>query len=307
MNNEIEVVVYRTKKLQDGDLRIGSLLDTLTLIGPEVLAFLCLSEYFRIGKDVKGAKLDSFKGFNIGDFIRRMSEKIESDNYLILLAKFNGRLVGQLIAWLDDMGVSEPMVDSLYVENEYRGKGVGTALLEKLIEEVDKFLKEYTHFERQYKSIRANIFNYNGFAIHLFKKFGFTKSTKDKFSNKVSVYRKVYELNKEKIRAELHKSLSKEGLTRDYIRGELRRVIIENYNISHKGINNLMLVMDCVIGSNSMVAESEDVVFNTDNLINDFMLYMDAKLGDSEALKALRKRYRDVAEIDKKMNEIGGI
>lgn len=172
-NDKIEIIIYKPKGVASGDMRGSSIMSALASQSPEILSFLCMCEYFRIGKDVRAAKLSSFKNFNIVDFIKKISSDSQDRNYLILIAKYEGRVVGELIAFLDAWGVSEPTLKSLYVETQYRKKGVGKALVSKLIEETEDYLKDNHIWDRKYPYISTLILDYNKPAIKLLEKLGF--------------------------------------------------------------------------------------------------------------------------------------
>lgn len=175
--DKIEIITYKPKGLVSGDMRGSSIISALTSQSPEILSFLCMCEYFRIGKDVRAAKLPSFKSFNIVDFIKKISADTQDRNYLILIARYEGRVVGELMAFLDDWSVEEPTIKSLYVETQYRRKGVANALVSKLIEETKEYLKEYLKdnhiYERKYSYISTLVLDYNKPAIKLLEKLGF--------------------------------------------------------------------------------------------------------------------------------------
>ena len=172
-NDKIEIIVYKSKGVASGDMRGSSIISALASQSPEILSFLCMCEYFRIGKDVRAAKLSYFKNFNIVKFIGDMVDNTQDRNYLILIAKYEGRVVGELMAFLDAWGVSEPTLKSLYVETQYRKKGVGKALVSKLIEETEDYLKDNHIWERKYPYISTLILDYNKPAIKLLEKLGF--------------------------------------------------------------------------------------------------------------------------------------
>lgn len=172
-NDKIEIIIYKPKGVASGDMRGSSIISALASQSPEILSFLCMCEYFRMGKDVRAAKLSAFKNFNIVDFIKKISSDSQDRNYLILIAKYEDRVVGELIAFLDAWGVSEPTLKSLYVETQYRKKGVGKALVSKLIEETEDYLKDNHIWERKYPYISTLILDYNKPAIKLLEKLGF--------------------------------------------------------------------------------------------------------------------------------------
>lgn len=137
--DSIEISVYKVEGVTPGDMRGSSVFSSLTSQNPEILSFLCMCEYFRIGKDVRAAHLKSFDNFSIGNFISKISEKSSDDNHVILIARYNGIVVGELIGLLDDWGVAEPAVESLYVENNARKRGIGTALVKEFIKRAEAY------------------------------------------------------------------------------------------------------------------------------------------------------------------------
>lgn len=172
-DDKIEIMVYKPKGVASGDMRGSSIMSALASQSPEILSFLCMCEYFRIGKDVRAAKLSAFKNFNIVDFISNISSNTQDRNYLILIAKYEGRVVGELVAFLDAWGVSEPTIKSLYVETQYRKKGIAKALVGKLIEETEDYLQDNHIWKRKYPYISTLVLEYNKPAIKLLEKLGF--------------------------------------------------------------------------------------------------------------------------------------
>lgn len=191
--DKIEIMVYKVKGITPGDLRGSSFYSNLTSQNPEILSFLCMCEYFRIGKDVRATHLKAFDNFSIGNFIERISEKSSDDNHIILIAKYNGVVAGELIGLLDDWGVEEPKVESLYVENYARKRGIGKALVKEFIKRTEEYAKRTFLSEKEPNSISVNIYGYNKVAIQLFEKLGFKSKYKGKF-NTLIIYTKT--LNK---------------------------------------------------------------------------------------------------------------
>lgn len=191
--DKIEIMVYKVKGITPGDLRGSSFYSNLTSQNPEILSFLCMCEYFRIGKDVRACHLKAFDNFSIGNFIERISEKSSDDNHVILIAKYNGVVAGELIGLLDDWGVNEPKVESLYVENYARKRGIGKALVKEFIKRTEEYAKGVFLSEKEPNSISVNIYGYNKVAIQLFEKLGFKSKYKGKF-NTINTYTKT--LNK---------------------------------------------------------------------------------------------------------------
>lgn len=191
--DKIEIMVYKVKGITPGDLRGSSFYSNLTSQNPEILSFLCMCEYFRIGKDVRACHLKAFDNFSIVNFIERISEKSYDDNRVILIAKYNGVVAGELIGLLDDWGVSEPAVESLYVENGLRKRGIGKALVKEFIKRTEEYTKRNFISEKEHNSISVNIYGYNKAAIHLFEKLEFKSKYNGKF-NVLNTYTKT--LNK---------------------------------------------------------------------------------------------------------------
>ena len=191
--DKIEIMVYKVEGVAPGDLRGSSFFSNFRSQNPEILSFLCMCEYFRIGKDVRAAHLKAFDNFSIGNFIERISEKSSDDNHVILIAKYNGVVAGELIGLLDDWGVEEPKVESLYVENYARKRGIGKALVKEFIKRAEEYAKGVFLSEKEPNSISVNIYGYNKVAIQLFEKLGFKSKYKGKF-NTIIIYTKT--LNK---------------------------------------------------------------------------------------------------------------
>lgn len=191
--DKIEITVYKVEGVTPGDMRGSSFFLNLRSQSSEILSFLCMCEYFRIGKDVRAAHLKSFDNFSIGNFIEKISEKSSDDNHVILIAKYNGVVVGELIGLLDDWGVNEPAVESLYVENYARKRGIGKALVKEFIKRAEEYTKRNFISEKEHNSVSVNIYGYNKAAIHLFEKLGFKSKYNGKFNN-LNIYTKT--LNK---------------------------------------------------------------------------------------------------------------
>ena len=191
--DKIEITVYKVEGVAPGDMRGSSFFSNLTSQNPEILSFLCMCEYFRIGKDVRACHLKAFDNFSIVNFVSKISEKSFDDNHVILIARYNGGVAGELIGLLDDWGVEEPKVESLYVENFARKRGIGTALVKEFIKRAKAYTKRNFISEKEHNSISVNIYGYNKAAIHLFNKLGFKSKYNGKFNN-LNVYTKT--LNK---------------------------------------------------------------------------------------------------------------
>ena len=191
--DKIEIMVYKVEGITPGDLRGSSFFSNLTSKNPEILAFLCMCEYFRVGRDVRACHLKAFDNFSIVNFVSKISEKSFDDNHVILIARYNGGVAGELIGLLDDWGVNEPAVESLYVENFARKRGIGTALVKEFIKRAEEYTKRNFISEKEHNSISVNIYGYNKVAIHLFNKLGFKSKYNGKFN---TLNRYVKTLNK---------------------------------------------------------------------------------------------------------------
>ncbi len=192
-NDKIEIIIYKPKGVASGDMRGSSIMSALASQSPEILSFLCMCEYFRIGKDVRACHLKAFDNFSIVNFISKISEKSYGDNHVILIAKYDGVVAGELIGLLDDWGVNEPTVESLYVENNMRKRGIGKALVKEFIKRAEEYTKRNFISEKEHNSISVNIYGYNKIAIGLFNKLGFKSKYNGKF-NVLNTYTKT--LNK---------------------------------------------------------------------------------------------------------------
>lgn len=84
----------------------------------------------------------------------------------ILLAEFNGEIVGQALFFKNFstfLGKPGIYLEDLYVKPEMRGKGIGKALLDKIIS-IAK--------ERNYGRVEWSVLNWNESAIDFYKKIG---------------------------------------------------------------------------------------------------------------------------------------
>ena len=191
--DKIEITVYKVEGVAPGDMRGSSFFLNLRSQSPEILSFLCMCEYFRVGRDVRACHLKAFDNFSIVNFISKISEKSYDDNRVILIAKYNGIVAGELIGLLDDWGVNEPAVESLYVENNTRKRGIGTALVKEFVKRAEEYTKRNFISEKEHNSISVNIYGYNKVSIGLFNKLGFKSKYNGKF-NVLNTYTKT--LNK---------------------------------------------------------------------------------------------------------------
>jgi len=81
-------------------------------------------------------------GIPLEEIIYRTKHSICKDKVpQTLIAKYNDELVGTVAIWYNDLKTRPdltPWLAALYIKNEYRGKGIGTIMQEKCIEEVKK-------------------------------------------------------------------------------------------------------------------------------------------------------------------------
>jgi L-amino acid N-acyltransferase YncA len=110
----------------------------------------------------------------------------------IMVAECSGRVVGwaSLSEWSDRCAYSDTAEISLYVKEEYRGKGIGKELLETIIQEGEK---------AGLHTVIARIAEGNEVSVHLhesvgFEKIGVMKEVGRKFGKLLDVYlmQKIY-------------------------------------------------------------------------------------------------------------------
>lgn len=81
---------------------------------------------------------------NRGDVVEQakkyLTEAVESENSLVLVAEYNGKLIGLVKADIRERLFYEPKTEGsiieLYVMPEYRRKGLGVKLIEKIMSEL---------------------------------------------------------------------------------------------------------------------------------------------------------------------------
>ncbi|MDZ7673443.1 MAG: N-acetyltransferase family protein [Halanaerobiales bacterium] len=86
----------------------------------------------------------------------------------VIVAELNDKVVGwaSLSKWSLKEGYKYTVEDSIYVDNKYQGKGIGTKLLEQLIKKAK---------ENDYKNLIAQISEGNESSVKLHKNHGFEK------------------------------------------------------------------------------------------------------------------------------------
>lgn len=98
-------------------------------------------------------------------------KEIETGNRVVYVYKVNGEFLGE-IAYVFDMNDSDYTISNqriylsrLIVKPEYRNKGIGSILVDFMIEEIRKM---------GYKEISIGVDKDNTAALHLYRKKGFT-------------------------------------------------------------------------------------------------------------------------------------
>lgn len=103
-----------------------------------------------------------------GDERRLLAEYAASDNSLYLVAEEEGRIVGGLNCTGGGRLASRHCADfGVSVAPEWRGRGVGTALLGRLV--------EWAGASDVIRRVELEVYAHNAPAIHLYRKFGFAE------------------------------------------------------------------------------------------------------------------------------------
>lgn len=99
---------------------------------------------------------------------KKWFEEHKENNLSVIVAVMENKIVGwaSLSNWSHKEGYKYTVENSIYVVNNYRGKGIGSNLLKHLIIEAK---------EKDYKNIMAQIAEGNQNSIKLHKKHGFKK------------------------------------------------------------------------------------------------------------------------------------
>jgi phosphinothricin acetyltransferase len=92
----------------------------------------------------------------------------KENNLAVIVAEIENKIVGwaSLSKWSHKEGYKYTVENSIYVDNNYRGKGIGTKLLERLIVEAKN---------NNYKNLIAQIAEGNESSVKLHKKYGFKR------------------------------------------------------------------------------------------------------------------------------------
>lgn len=107
--------------------------------------------------------------FSVDEALKRYSRELNNDNALFLLAEENNKAIGYLYSHTDkiaylDTKQPECVIEAIYIEKEFRGKG----LVKLLVEQTISWAKSKNVFR-----IRAGIYAKNTFSQSAFLKLGF--------------------------------------------------------------------------------------------------------------------------------------
>ncbi|MDI3476863.1 MAG: L-amino acid N-acyltransferase [Thermoanaerobacterium sp.] len=92
--------------------------------------------------------------------------EMHNDRYAVFVALEDDVVVGwaSLSLWSDKYGYRAVAEDSIYVDEAYKGRGIGDRLIKKIIEHAK---------ENEFHTIIARISEGNDVSIHLHEKYGF--------------------------------------------------------------------------------------------------------------------------------------
>ena len=128
-----------------------------------VIEKLNLSEY---------EKCSNIWNMSADPYTEQFRNEIEAGNRIVYVYKVNGKFLGE-IAYVFDMNDSDYTIPQkriylsrLIVKNEYRNKGIGSILIDFVIEEIKNL---------GYNEISIGVDKDNKAALHLYRKKGFTK------------------------------------------------------------------------------------------------------------------------------------
>lgn len=115
-------------------------------------------------EDIQEFFKDSFTESVIEKRKKRISDYLNSDTKILLVAKKNGKIIGFCNGRIED---TYNQIQAIYVLPEYQCLGVGKLLFEKV-----------KHFFNNTKDIIIEVVDYNKKAIDFYKKLGFEVSGK---------------------------------------------------------------------------------------------------------------------------------
>ncbi len=132
MNIEIRNAIYEDKDILN-----------------EMLEKLIRYEYDHYNINVK-------EDFKITSFF---DKKLKEDNSVVLVACYNNNIIGYIYAYIDsDNKITkdlEAFVNSLYIEEDYRNKKIGTKLIKELIEVLKRKDVKFISIDNMVNNIEA--------------------------------------------------------------------------------------------------------------------------------------------------------
>lgn len=132
MNIEIRNAIYEDKDILN-----------------EMLEKLIRYEYDHYNINVK-------EDFKITSFF---DKKLKEDNSIVLVACYNNNIIGYIYAYIDsDNKITkdlEAFVNSLYIEEDYRNKKIGTKLIKELIEVLKRKDVKFISIDNMVNNIEA--------------------------------------------------------------------------------------------------------------------------------------------------------
>lgn len=110
---------------------------------------------------------DYFNIFPYEKYVEKFTQKLKDKRYM-LVAKIDGKIVGFLLAEFKETShyknTNICMINEIFVSEEYRSHGVGTALFGKILTVCKK---------KNIEEIKLDVYNANVCAIHFYERLGF--------------------------------------------------------------------------------------------------------------------------------------
>lgn len=116
-------------------------------------------------KLVEDEKINCDKYINIGKINGLYQTLLINNNTHAFVCEENNKIVGYIYCYVNNESIG--ILDALYIEEEYRGLGIATKLIELAI----NWLKD----EKLVKLIEISVMDKNELAKKLYKKLGFQK------------------------------------------------------------------------------------------------------------------------------------
>lgn len=112
-------------------------------------------------------KINVKEDFRITSFF---DKKLKEDNSIVLVACYNNYIIGYIYAYIDYEdklnNYLEAFVNSLYIEEEYRNKKIGTKLINELIEILKEKDVKFVSIDNMVNNIEArSLYEKLGFKI----------------------------------------------------------------------------------------------------------------------------------------------